>query len=110
MRLLFDQNLSFKLCSRLADLFPNSGQVSLAGLATADNQAVWEHPRAGGFTLVSQDSDFADMAALIGPPPQVIWLRCGNRTVATLEQLLRREVHAIAALEADPKVACLELS
>jgi hypothetical protein len=24
MKLLFDQNLSFKLCSRLADVFPDS--------------------------------------------------------------------------------------
>ena len=27
MKLLFDQNLSFKLCSRLASLFPGSDQA-----------------------------------------------------------------------------------
>ena len=38
MKLLFDQNLSFKLCDRLADLFPNSTQVRRAGLDAADKK------------------------------------------------------------------------
>jgi predicted nuclease of predicted toxin-antitoxin system len=32
MKLLLDQNLSFKLCPRLADLFPGSQQVRELGL------------------------------------------------------------------------------
>ena len=35
MKLLFDQNLSFKLCSQLADLFPGSSQVRLLNLSQA---------------------------------------------------------------------------
>ena len=31
MKLLFDQNLSFKLCQALADLFPGSSQARLLG-------------------------------------------------------------------------------
>jgi len=31
MKLLFDQNLSFKLCQQLADLFPGSNQMQLVG-------------------------------------------------------------------------------
>ena len=52
MRLLFDQNLSFKLCRHLADLFPGSTQVRLIGLAEADDRTVWDHAKAHGFTLV----------------------------------------------------------
>jgi predicted nuclease of predicted toxin-antitoxin system len=37
MKLLFDQNLSFKLCRQLADAFPDSAQVCLAGLAEAED-------------------------------------------------------------------------
>ena len=65
MKLLFDQNLSFKLCQRLADLFPGSSQVRLLGLAEADDHALWHYAKANGFMLVSQDSDFADMAASV---------------------------------------------
>ena len=72
MKLLFDQNLSFKLCDRLADLFPGSSQVRLAGLDRADDRVIWDFAKAGGFIMVTQDADFADMAALYGPPPKVI--------------------------------------
>ena len=37
MKLLFDQNLSFKLCRDLVDLFPGSTQVRLVGLAEASD-------------------------------------------------------------------------
>ena len=90
MKLLFDQNLSFKLCERLADLFPYSSQVRLAGLETADDRAVWEFARSNDFAIVSQDSDFADMAAVFGPPPKVIWLRCGNQTNDVIEKNVPR--------------------
>lgn len=109
MKLLFDQNLSFKLCQRLADLFPGSSQVRLLGLEQADDRAIWQHAKANDFTLVSQDSDFADMATLFGPPPKVIWLRCGNQPTAVIEKLLRDHAVAIAAFEPDNTAACLEI-
>lgn len=66
MKLLFDQNLSFKLCRQLADLFPDSTQVRLLGLHRANDRVIWEHAKANGFTLISLDADFAELAALLG--------------------------------------------
>src|ERR1700730_2771165 len=79
MKLLFDQNLSFKLCRLLADVFPESNQIRLLGMEEAEDRAIWEYAKANDFILVSQDDDFADLAILFGPPPKVIWLRCGNQ-------------------------------
>lgn len=45
MKLLFDQNLSFKLCVKLADLFPDSNQVRLLGLDQAEDRTVGNTPR-----------------------------------------------------------------
>jgi predicted nuclease of predicted toxin-antitoxin system len=78
MKLLLDQNLSFRLCPVLADLFPDSTHVRLLGLSDASDNAVWEFAKRAGFTLVSLDSDFAERAALLGPPPKLIWLRWGT--------------------------------
>lgn len=108
MRLLFDENLSFKLCARLVDLFPGSTQVQLAGLAMADDRTIWDYAGINGFALVSLDADFADRAALAGPPPKVIWLRCGNQPTDIIERLLRDRAEAIAAFEQDA-AACLEI-
>lgn len=109
MKLLFDQDLSFKLCEQLADLFPGSTQARLAGLAEADDRVVWQVAKADGFTLVSLDSDFGDMATLYGPPPKVIWLRCGNQPAGAVEKLLRSHAEGIAAFEQDNAAACLEI-
>lgn len=109
MRLLLDQNLSFKLCRRLADLFADSSQVRLLGLAEADDRTIWDYAKANGFILVTQDSDFADMAALHGPPPKVIWLRSGNQPTPVIEEMLRRHRDAIAAFGQDADSACLEI-
>src|SRR5207248_8847107 len=99
MRLLFDQNLSFKLCQRLDDLFPGSTQVRLVGLAEAKDRAVWDYAKANDFVLVTHDSDFAEMAALLGPPPKVIWLRSGNHPTAVIERIFRGSAAAITAFE-----------
>lgn len=109
MKLLFDQNLSFKLCQLLADLFPDSNQARLLGLDAVADRALWQYAQINGFILVSQDSDFADLATLFGPPPKVIWLRCGNQPTTYFEKLIRDHAEAIAALEYDSTAACLEL-
>ncbi len=109
MKLLFDQNLSFKLCLRLADLFPDSSQVRLLGLSEADDRVIWEHAKANGFTLVSQDSDFADLATLVGPPPKIIWLRFGNKPTNAVERALRDHADVIIAFDQDHTAVCLEI-
>jgi predicted nuclease of predicted toxin-antitoxin system len=108
MKLLFDRNLSFKLCEQLADLFPQSEQIHRLGLAQADDRAVWRNAGTNEYVLVSLDSDFAEMTALLGPPPKVIWLRCGNQPTSVIEQLLRSRSGTIAAFEHDA-AACLEV-
>jgi predicted nuclease of predicted toxin-antitoxin system len=108
MKLLLDQNLSFKLCDKLADLFPKSAHVRQLGFDKADDRTLWQYAGANGYTLVSLDADFAEMAALLGPPPKVIWLRCGNQSTAIIERPLSQHATAIKAFEAGP-AACLEI-
>ena len=109
MKLLFDQNLSYRLCRGLTDVFPNSEQVYRAGLAEADDIAVWEYARRGGFAVVTHDADFAELAALRGQPPKIVWLRCGNRPTNEIERLLRASAELITSFCENPVTACLEL-
>ena len=46
MKLLFDENLSFKLSRQLNDLFPGSSQVRLLGLERASDRALWDYAKA----------------------------------------------------------------
>src|SRR3954464_693373 len=70
MRLLFDQNLSFKLCQMIADLFPDSSHVRSHGLSEVADGALWEFAKANGFAIVTQAAAFAELAPLLGSPPK----------------------------------------
>jgi predicted nuclease of predicted toxin-antitoxin system len=109
MKLLFDQNLSFKLCQAIADVFPGSDHVRLLGLSEAVDRDIWNYAKTHGFTIVSQDVDFAEMAALLGSPPKVIWLRTGNQATEVVSVLLRRHSELIVAFRDDAGAACLEI-
>ncbi|HVY87422.1 MAG TPA: DUF5615 family PIN-like protein [Hyphomonadaceae bacterium] len=109
MKPLFDQNLSHRLCRLLADIYPDAAQAKRAKLDEADDNAIWDFARREGFTIVTLDADFADMAALRGTPPKVIWLRCGNQPTATIERLLRDHAALIESFMANDEAGCLEL-
>ena len=108
MKLLFDENLSFKLCRQLNDLFPGSSQVRLLGLKRADDRAIWDYAKANGFVLATLDTDFVEIASLRGAPPKIIWLRCGNQPTTAIEALLRNHAALIIEFECN-KSACLEI-
>ena len=78
MKLLFDENLSKKLVSGLADIFPESTHVAHAGLLTSSDLEIWNFARAQSFVIVTADADFYELATTFGHPPKVIWLRACN--------------------------------
>ncbi|MBI4625059.1 MAG: DUF5615 family PIN-like protein [Verrucomicrobia bacterium] len=90
MKLLFDQNLSPRLPRVLEDLFPGSQHVREIGLHDAGDAAIWDYASAHDFVIVSKDSDFQARSLLLGAPPQFVWLRLGNCSVAESAELLRR--------------------
>ncbi|MEO8595203.1 MAG: DUF5615 family PIN-like protein [Candidatus Solibacter sp.] len=100
MKLLFDANLSPKLVHRLAELFPGSSHVFGTGLAanTSDLE-IWNYAQAMGFTIVTADSDFVDIALSRGAPPLVVRLENCNYRTARVEELLRRHAILITDLE-----------
>lgn len=93
---------------RLADLYPGSTQVRLVGLDRAPDGAVWDHAARHGHAVATRDVDFAEMAALRGAPPLVVWLRGGNSSTAAVEAALRARHADILAAEASG-AACVEV-
>ena len=89
LKLLFDQNLTFRLAYTVRDLFPHSVHVRELGFATSSDEEIWSFAKQNGFAIISKDSDFHQMSFLYGTPPKVVWLRCGNCSTAELEQVIR---------------------
>jgi predicted nuclease of predicted toxin-antitoxin system len=110
MKLLIDQNLSYKLAAELAAEFPGSAHARDMGLATATDTHVWSHAAAQGFVIVSKDADFQQRALLMGHPPKVVWVRLGNCTTAAVATLLRAHRDTLLAFEADPSASFIALA
>jgi len=107
--LLLDHNLSPKLVSRIEDLYPASTHVYLVGLDTANDRTVWEYARQHGYLLVTKDADFSELLLLYGFPPKIIWIRRGNCSTQTIEQLLRDNFEAIETMKDDPNTGVITL-
>ena len=58
MKLLFDQNLSYKLVSELRAEFPDSLHVRNIGLASGDDIEIWKYARDKGFCIFQKTMTF----------------------------------------------------
>lgn len=90
MKLLFDQNLAPRLPRLLADLYAKNVHVRNIGLRDASDEDIWEYAKQRGYVIVSKNSDFQQRSLLRGYPPKFVWLRVGNCSVKTIEDLLRK--------------------
>ena len=109
MKLLFDQNLSFKLIDITAIAFPDSRHVKDCDLSRVSDTAVWSFAKENDFAIVSKDADFANLAFLHGQPPKLIYVRVGNCTTERIGQLLLDSQTAILEFLNDPIEAVLTL-
>lgn len=109
MKLLIDHNLSPKLVKRLADVYPDSQHVSEVGMADAPDREVWEYAQKYQLLIVTKDTDFNEFQVVWGFPPKIIWIRRGNCTTATIENILRQNHEAIETLADDDEVGLLVL-
>lgn len=57
------------------------------GLRDADDAQIFQQARQQGVALISKDSDFVDMVSRFGPPPQLLWVTCGNVTNRRLQEV-----------------------
>jgi predicted nuclease of predicted toxin-antitoxin system len=109
MKLLFDENLSFRLVAALADIYPDSSHVREIGLLGADDLHVWNYAAEHGYLLASKDTDFYERSLVFGSPPKIVWLRTGNSTVAETITLLRNQYIVVRHFAEDNEATFLAL-
>jgi predicted nuclease of predicted toxin-antitoxin system len=101
VKLLLDQNLSFRLVAGLAGCFPGSAHVKDFGLTGDDDERIWNLAREQGFVIVTKDSDFLARALLRGHPPEVVQIAIGNSSTREIESLLMAKADDIHIFIAD---------
>ena len=113
MKLLFDQNISYRIVKKVSDRFPGCLHVSSCGLNDAEDSNIWAFAKHNNYTIVTSDSDFYDLALVRGIPPKIIWIREGNLSTSELADLLVEKYQVIISFMsgegASEENACLEL-
>ena len=57
------------------------------GLRDADDLEIFKRAQQEGIVLISKDSDFVELLLRQQPPPQLLWVTCGNTTNQRLQEL-----------------------
>ncbi len=100
MKLLFDQNISFRILRKIETLFPGSQQTKNLKLDGSSDIDIWEYASRNNYCIVTFDSDFIDISLLRGFPPKIIWLKMGNSsTVNIAEILIKNQTNIIEFLD-----------
>jgi predicted nuclease of predicted toxin-antitoxin system len=101
MVIWIDAQLSPAIAPWLAGNFSLSASALRdLGLRDAADRAIFAAARNATAVVMTKDSDFVKLLEELGPPPQVIWLTCGNTSNARLKQILTRALpQAIILLE-----------
>ena len=109
MKLLFDQNISFRILKRLNDFYNGSSHVTGLGLMNASDLEIWEYAKINQYTIVTQDSDFNDIYLIKGFPPKIIWIKTGNLDTDQIAQVLKRHQHEIEEFYFNEDLGCFEI-
>ena len=59
------------------------------GLRDATDREIFLAAKQQSTSVMTKDADFVKLLDTLAPPPQVIWITCGNTSNAHLTQLLR---------------------
>ncbi|MFP4469268.1 MAG: DUF5615 family PIN-like protein [Bacteroidales bacterium] len=107
MKLLFDQNISYRITRKVSDFFPDCKHISTIGLNDAEDPDIWKFAKENRYVIVTIDSDFYDLALIKGIPPKIIWIRTGNISTDDLAGILKDNQQQIVDFVHEERDVCL---
>lgn len=89
MKFLIDAQLPTKLVGWLTTRGHEARHVvGLPNGLRMPDAEIWQHAATEGFTIVTKDKDFVDLASVRGAPPVVLLIGLGNVSTSDLLRLL----------------------
>lgn len=110
MKILVDQNISFRLVPRILEQFPDTAHVKDFGLIDHNDFLIFQYARKHQFTaILTLDEDFYNIQLEHGAPPKIIWMRMGNCSTAALATAILDNAAIIHDFLLNDGIDCLEL-
>ena len=90
MIIWIDAQLSPHLAPWLKEIFGIEAKAAREiGLLHATDREIYERARAEDAVIMTKDSDFLILLDELGPPPQILWITCGNTSNKFLKETLQ---------------------
>ena len=102
MRLLIDQNISFRLGQKISSFFEEVHHVNELRLNDQSDFAIWKFAALNDYWILTLDRDFIYLSDAFGFPPKVIWLRTSNYSTGKLTARLIDKMPLIHEFEKSP--------
>jgi len=109
MKLLLDENISYRVVKILSDYFDEVIHIKKLTNERLTDKEIWNECRKSGYSILTYDSDFRDLATYFGHPPKIIWLRFGNQTIEIVASKIIQNINNIQEFENNSELAVLEI-
>ena len=68
------------------------------GLQEANDRSIFSEAREANAVVITKDQDFVHLLNQLGPPPQVVWVTCGNTSNAQMREILQQNFQKVFSL------------
>jgi len=109
MKLLFDQNISYRILKKLPETYSGSSHVKTEDLMNSSDFEIWEYAKLHQFIIVTQDSDFNDLYLLKGFPSKILWFQTNNLRTDELVLILKNRQNDVLDFSNNDELGCMEL-
>lgn len=99
MTLWIDAHFSPASAAWITHHFPlQAAALRDLGLRDAEDEDIFLAARATQAVVMTKDADFLRLLDHHGPPPQILWITCGNTSNARLQEILTATLPEALAL------------
>lgn len=110
MKLLFDENISYRIVKKIEHKLPNCIHISKTGLKMpAKDIQIWDFAKKNDFVIVTFNEDFEDLSNIYDFPPKVILLRINNPSTQILSDTLLLQLSEIRLFYQSTTYGLLEI-
>jgi predicted nuclease of predicted toxin-antitoxin system len=109
MKLLVDENISYRVLKLIYKHFPGSIHVSAIKKGRITDLEIWKYAKKHGYVIVTYDEDFYEWQQLRDYPPYVVWLRFGNAPTKRIANKLLLNRNKILNMVSSEKSGILEI-
>ena len=109
MKLLFDENISYRIVKQIINYFPDSIHVTSISKNRFTDLEIWNYAKEHNYIIVTYDEDFYEWQNLKGIPPKIIWLRFGNAKTDIIARRLIKNRDQIQDFVEDKGLGLIEI-